>query len=52
MIHPKSDKMIPVLDKLTPRKEFNSEKQNYTFNETLAEEVPGKRKSPVSFKMD
>jgi hypothetical protein len=34
MIHPKSDKMIPVLDKLTPRKEFNSDKPIYTFSET------------------
>jgi hypothetical protein len=35
--------MIPVLDKLTPRAPFNSDKPIYTFHETLAEDTPKKK---------
>ncbi|CAK73008.1 unnamed protein product (macronuclear) [Paramecium tetraurelia] len=52
VIYPKSDKMIPVLDKLTPRQPFNSDKPVYTFHETLSDDTPKKRNSPQSFKLD
>ncbi|CAD8173058.1 unnamed protein product [Paramecium octaurelia] len=52
VIYPKSDKMIPVLDKLTPRQPFNSDKPVYTYHETLSDDTPKKRDSPQSFKLD
>ncbi|CAD8162126.1 unnamed protein product [Paramecium pentaurelia] len=52
VIYPKSDKMIPVLDKLTPRQPFNNDKPIYTQNETLSDDTPKKRNNPQSFKLD